>query len=101
MFIYNITINVNWNIHDHWKQWMKEEHMPEVIHTGCFTGSQLVRVLETEEQDGPTYAAQYYAESRADYNRYIELYADELRKKSIDRWGNGFIAFRSLMQVVQ
>jgi hypothetical protein len=101
MIIYNVTIRPSWQIHDAWLEWMKLEHMPEVVDTGCFTHSQLVRLLETEEDEGPTYAAQYFAESRADYNRYIEIHATALRKKALDRWGDQFIAFRSLMQIVQ
>ena len=56
--------------------------------------------MEVDETDGPTYAIQYHAESKALYNRYIDKFSDDMRKKSIDKWGNQFIAFRSVMQVV-
>jgi Domain of unknown function (DUF4286) len=101
MFIYNVTIKIDWSIHDAWVQWMKQEHIPEVVSTGCFTGSQLVRLLETDEKEGPTYAAQYYAAGKTDYNRYIELHSTTLRQKSFDKWGDKFVAFRSLMQVIE
>lgn len=101
MLIYNVTIKVNWAIHDVWLIWMQREHIPEVVATGCFTRSQLVRLLEVDEKDGPTYAAQYFAESKVDYNRYIELHSVIMRQKSFDKWGEQFIAFRSLMQIVQ
>ena len=100
MFIYNVTIKVSWPIHESWKQWMQQEHMPEVTGTGCFTKHQLLRLHDTDENDGPTYAAQYFAESRANYNRYIELHAPALRKKATDKWGDQFVAFRTLMEVV-
>ena len=100
MFIYNVTIKIDWAIHDVWLQWMKEEHMPEVVNTGCFTHSQLVRLLETDEKEGPTYAAQYFAESKPDYNRYIELHSTVMRQKVFDKWGDRLVAFRSLMQII-
>ena len=100
MFIYNVTIKIDWSIHDAWVEWMKKEHMPEVVSTGCFTGSQLVRLLETDEKEGPTYAAQYYAAGKPDYNRYIELHATALRNDTMQKWGNQMMAFRSIMQVV-
>lgn len=100
MFIYNVTIKPDWAIHDGWVQWMLQEHMPEVLATGCFTRFQLLRVLETDEKEGPTYAAQYFAESKPDYNRYIEIHSARLRQKLFDKWGDRFIAFRSLMQVI-
>lgn len=100
MFIYNVTIKLAASIHDDWLQWIQQEHIPEVIATGCFEKATLVRLLEVDDSDGPTYAIQYHAVSRAQYQRYISLYADGLRQKSFDRWGNQFMAFRSLMQVI-
>ena len=100
MFIYNVTIKLAASIHDDWLQWIQQEHIPEVIATGCFEKATLVRLLEVDDSDGPTYAVQYHAVSRAQYQRYISLYAEGLRQKSFDRWGNQFVAFRSLMQVI-
>jgi hypothetical protein len=100
MFIYNVTIKIDASIHDQWVSWMKEEHIPAVMNTGCFEKFVFVRILETDESEGPTYAVQYHALSRAQYNRYIELHAPRLRKEGIDRWGERFIAFRTLMEIV-
>jgi hypothetical protein len=100
MFLYNVTIKVDWSIHDAWLQWMKEEHMPDVTGTGCFTHHRLLRLLEVDDAEGPTYAAQYFAESKALYNRYIENFSSTMRDKGTQKWGNRFIAFRSIMQVV-
>jgi len=100
MIIYNVTIKVQESIKTDWLQWLKEEHIPEVIQTGCFTNATILRLLETDETEGPTYAVQYFAESKGLYNNYIENHAPLLRQKSFDKWGNQFIAFRSVMQVV-
>ncbi|MES2773615.1 MAG: DUF4286 family protein [Bacteroidota bacterium] len=100
MIIYNITIKITWEKHEEWLQWMLDLHVPEVLGTGCFEKHQLLRLLETDETEGPTYAFQYYAVSKAQYNRYIELYAPALRRQTIEKWGDNFIAFRSLMEVV-
>ena len=101
MFIYNVSVKVDWRVHDEWLLWMKNIHIPEVVATGCFTHAQMLRLLETDEQDGPTYITQYFAKSKSDYNRYIDLHAASMRQKAFDKWGDTFIAFRSLMQLVQ
>lgn len=101
MIIYNVTIKVDESIADLWLQWLLNEHVPEVMNTGCFSSHKVVRLLEVDDTEGPTYAVQYQAASKADYNRYLEKFASEMRQRSIDRWGNRFIAFRSVMQVVQ
>lgn len=101
MIIYNVTIKVEESIASAWLDWLLNEHIPEVMSTGCFSSHKVVRLLEVDETEGPTYAIQYNADSKADYNRYIQLHAPGMRQKSFDKWGNSFIAFRSVMQVVQ
>ena len=100
MLIYNVTTQVTWSIHDAWLAWMQEVHIPEVMATGCFEKYQLVRLLETDEEEGPTYAVQYYAQGRPQYETYISRYSPALRQKTLDAWGNQFMAFRSLMETV-
>ncbi len=100
MFIYNVTIKVQESIQNDWLHWLKEEHIPEVTGTGCFTHAVILRLMEVDDSEGPTYAVQYHAQSKALYNNYIENHAPEMRQKSFDKWGDKFIAFRSVMQVV-
>ena len=100
MIIYNVTIKIDNSIAGAWLQWMKEEHIPDVINTSCFKKAIILRLIEVDDTDGPTYAIQYHAESKADYNRYIEKFADIMRKKVTDKWGDRFVAFRSVLQVV-
>jgi Domain of unknown function (DUF4286) len=100
MIIYNVTIKVQRSIHVDWLQWLKEEHIPDVIQTGCFTHATILRLLEVDDTEGPTYAVQYFAESRSLYDRYIEKHAAAMRQQGFDKWGAAFIAFRSVMQVV-
>lgn len=100
MIIYNVTIKLDESIHQQWLSWMLDIHIPEMTGTGCFTKATALRLLEVDDSEGPTYAIQYFAESKALYNQYIELHAPEMRQRSFDKWGNRFIAFRSVMQVV-
>lgn len=100
MTVYNVTIKVTHEIATAWLEWLQTEHIPEVVSTGCFTHATVLRLLEVDDTEGPTYAVQYFAESKALYNQYISQYASALREKSYAKWGNNFIAFRSVMQVV-
>lgn len=101
MIIYNVTIKVEQKIAGSWLQWLLNEHIPDVLQTKCFSDFKVVRLLEVDDSEGPTYAVQYFANSKADYNRYIEFHASEMRKRSSVKWGNHFIAFRSVMEVVK
>ena len=100
MLVYNVTLKVNWPIHEAWVKWMKEKHIPDVLGTNCFIENRFMRLLETDEDEGPTYAMQYLAESREKYDQYIDLHAPAMRKDLADNWGDNFVAFRSLMELV-
>lgn len=100
MYIYNVTTQLAWAIHNEWLQWMKEEHIPAVVSTGCFTHHRMVRLLEVDETEGPTYAVQYFTDSLETYRSYINRFAPGLRQDTQKRWGDACISFRSLMEVV-
>jgi hypothetical protein len=99
--IYNVTIKISWPIHDAWLQWMKEKHIHDLMQTGCFTSYTFARLLDIDEEEGPTYSCQYHATSMAQYDTYISQHSKKMQQDGIEKWGNQFIAFRTLMQVVQ
>ncbi len=101
MIIYNVTIKVESSIAQQWKQWLLEVHIPEVMNTNCFVDHKVLRLLNVDESEGPTYVVQYVAETENDYNRYIDQFAEELRNKSKQKWQDKFIAFRTVMEDVQ
>ena len=100
MIIYNVTVKVEPQIAEEWLKWIRDIHIPEIMNTGCFIDFKIVRLLELDDSEGPTYAIQYSARTKEDYNRYIDFHSSEFIKKSFDRWGEQFIAFRSVMEVV-
>ena len=100
MFIYNVTTKMDWSIEDEWVKWMQQVHMPAVTASGYLEKPQLVRLLEVDDVEGPTYAAQYYVVSKASYDEYILNHAPQLRAEAMEKWGNKFISFRSLMEVI-
>jgi hypothetical protein len=100
MFIYNVTVKVDHSIAADWLAWMKTEHIPEVIGTGCFSAATILELLENADEEGLTYAIQYRASNKEDYDRYIDVHANLLRQKSFEKWGDRFMAFRTLMKIV-
>ncbi|HEV7620765.1 MAG TPA: DUF4286 family protein [Flavisolibacter sp.] len=101
MIIYNVTVKTDNKISGAWMEWLLKEHIPEIMQTNCFTDFKVVRLLEVDDSDGPTHAIQYFAPTKEHYNKYLEKFAAEYRKKSYDKWGSSFVAFHSLMEVVK
>lgn len=100
MIIYNVTTRVDPVIAGEWLTWLREEHVPEVLATGCFTEATILHLLETDEADGPTYAVQYRAINREQYGQYIRLHASTMRQQTLAKWGQQMIAFRSVLEVI-
>lgn len=101
MFIYNVTVKINNTILDEWLKWQREEHIPEIMATNLFNEYKCFRLLEQDDAEGTTFVFQYYTPDRKNYDAYIQEFAPMLRKKAFTKWGDRFIAFRSLLQLVQ
>jgi hypothetical protein len=100
MIIYNVTVNVDDDIHVEWLEWMKTVHVPDVMRTGMFTDSRILRVLVDEEMGGVTYAIQYSCADMDTFKKYESDFAPALRNEVNDKYPGKFVAFRTLLQVV-
>lgn len=100
MIIYNVTTHVAHSISERWVSWMKVKHLPEIMAKGCFSKYQFVKLLQTDELEGVTYAVQFYAPDQEAYEHYLEMYAPALREDAFGSWGNKIISFRSLMECI-
>ncbi len=99
MFIYNVTINIANDVHLEWVTWMKNEHMPDVIKTGCFLDCQLVKVLFVEDEDH-TYSAQYKFLEMKDIEYYQKEFAPKLQAEHTAKFKDKYSAFRTLLEIV-
>lgn len=100
MIIYNVTINVEDDIHHEWLEWMQKVHIPEVLSTGLFNGYRLCRLLDVDDE-GTTYSVQYSCKSLNEYNMYKAEHAPRLQQETLRKFGEKFVAFRTLLEVVE
>ena len=49
MIIYNVTVTLNENIHSRWVEWIRKEHIPEVLSTRLFKKAVLSRIISDKE----------------------------------------------------
>lgn len=101
MFIYNITTKVDHAILSEWLQWQKNVHIPDIMSTGLFREHHFFQLLEHEEEEGKTFVIQFITSTRINYDKYLTDFAPQLRKKSLEKWGDKVISFRTLLQNVQ
>ncbi len=98
MYIYNVTVNIEDSVHQDWLQWMKKNHIPDVLNTGMFKSCRFCRVM-VEEESGTTYAIQYLVKDLETLALYQEMYAPNLQKEHQDRYGGKFVAFRTVLEL--
>ena len=100
MIVYNNTIKIAHSIEEPWLLWLLQEHIPEIMALGLFTEWKMFRLLEQDDAEGMTFVIQYFAPSLENYYQFTEEFAPALQKRSFDKWGDRFIAFRTVMEVV-
>jgi len=99
MYIYNVTVNVASDVQEEWVRWMKNIHMGDVMKTGCFVDSQLLKVLFVEDE-GHTYSVQYKFLEMQDMERYQQNYAQGLQAEHKALFADKALAFRTVLQIV-
>ena len=101
MIIYNVTVNVDSDIHEEWLKWMHDVHIPRVMQTGMFQSWKIMKVLSRQEDErGVTYAVQYRAASMQNYLRYRDEFAQGLQAETLNKYGEKVMAFRTLMEEI-
>ncbi|HXB40515.1 MAG TPA: DUF4286 family protein [Bacteroidia bacterium] len=99
MYIYNVTINIDAIAHDEWLKWMREVHIPDVMSTGCFVDSRMLKILNVEDE-GTTYSVQYTFLNMSDIEEYKAKHGPRLQKDALDKFKDKFVAFRTLLEIV-
>jgi len=101
MIVYNVTVNIDPAIHQEWLNWMLSKHIPEVMATGCFLENKVLRLIKESENEGYTYAFQYMCESQAKLEYYQKNYSPKLQADHSSRYKDQFVAFRTVLEVIQ
>jgi hypothetical protein len=100
MIIYNVTINIDDEVHDEWVKWMQDEHRPDVMKTGYFKEFRFTRVLADDPQ-GKTYSVQYLCDNFTDYDNYQKKEAPRLQAEHNKRFEGKYVAFRTVLKMIK
>jgi hypothetical protein len=100
MIIYNVTIKVEASVVDKWLTWMKEEHLPDMMNTGLFSDYRMSKLMEQDESEDVTFVVQYHTDSIENYESYQTEHAPKMRQKSVSKFADKMVAFRTVMEVI-
>jgi Domain of unknown function (DUF4286) len=100
MIAYNITTKVDWAILTDWLIWVEREHIPEIMDTKLFDQHKIYRLLDQDDQEGPTFTIQYFTSSKERYREYMDSFAFLFQERANNKWKNQFITHHSAMELV-
>ena len=101
MILYNVTVSVDEAVDSEWLNWMRNEHIPEVMSTGYFQSNRILKLLNEQlDATGPTFAIQYELENIGKLDEYLKTVAPALQQKHLERYGQKCIAFRTVLEEI-
>jgi hypothetical protein len=99
MLIYNVTTIIEPDIQQDYLEYMKNEHMPEVMATAKFIDCSLFQLTEPVNE-GLTYCAQYVANSQVELDDYRQNHSPALQAKFQIKFPSKVVAFRSILEKI-
>lgn len=100
MIIYSVTVTVHPEIDSEWLAWMRQNHIPNLLRTGCFLEARVSRALESPPNE-KAYVMHYHCRSLKDYQRYCAKFARRLQQEHTDRFAGHFRASRQILEEVE
>lgn len=99
MIQYNVTIKLEPEVESEWLDYMKQQHIQDVLNTGLFVHCRLSKLIQNGE-DEPSYTIQYILPSMKHMHMYQSKHANRLQQEHTEKFKGQFVAFRTLMEVV-
>lgn len=100
MILYNVTIGIDKDIEEEWVEWMKTEHIPDVLSTGIFIDHKFYKVLSHDDENNVSYCVQYFTNEIEQFNVYLQQHAPTLVEKHRQKYKDKHVAFRTLLEEV-
>ena len=98
--LYNVTVSLEASIYPEWLAFMREDHIPKIFSTGCFSGYKICRILDQSEESYSV-AVQYFAVDEYKFRIYTTQFAPALQKEYTAKFGSSAPAFRTVLHALE
>lgn len=101
MIVYNVTLSILPEIEEEVVDWLKNEHIPEVMQTQMFVEFKMFRIVEDPAvKTHNSFAIQYTLNSWEDFEVYSKKFAPSLQAKTQEKYGENVLAFRTFLEKI-
>ena len=98
--LYNVTVSLEASIFPEWLALMREDYIPKIFATGCFSGYKICRILD-ESSENYSVAVQYFAVNAETLKIYTAQFGPALQKEYVARFGSSAPAFRTVLHALE
>lgn len=100
MIIYQVEVTVPRNLVEQWLEYMTSHHIDDVVNTGMFVSSELVRVDDPSSNEHVVFRVRYSCESHEKLARYRSEFAPALMADHTRIFGDRVSAVRTVTEQV-
>lgn len=93
MFIYEVTATVDEKIAGAYEKYMTEQHIPDVLATGCFTAAFFAK-------NGNKYRMGYHCDSNENFDAYLANDAERIRADVAKHFPTGIEFSRQNLEII-
>ncbi len=94
---YTVHIYIEESIAQEWLDWMMRVHIPDVMRTRCFDGSQINALVEPHKEGYKGFQIQYNT-TRERFATYQSDFAERLQQEHTNRYHGRFLALRFVLE---
>lgn len=98
MFVYNLTVNIESDVEEDWKNWIKNDYIQKVLGSGYFSEVRMFRLIQDPKVEGNTYSIQFLTDSIQKIEQFLETEAPTLAAEHQLRYKNKHVAYRTVLQ---
>lgn len=100
MIIYQVEVTVPKDFVEQWLDYMTSHHIDDVVNTGMFISSELVRVVDPSSDDHVVFRVRYTCDSNDKLTRYRSEFAPALMADHTQIFGERVSAVRTVTEQV-
>ena len=101
MILYNITVKIDDKIKDEWLEWISANYIPKVMSTELFNNYKIFRLLNEPDNDGLTFAIQFYTDTLSRFEIYLNDFANKINEEHKLKFNHQHVAFMTVLESVE
>lgn len=99
MLLFNVTVIIEEIEANDWLQWMKDNHIPQLMATECFVSYRLLKIMDSPNE-GISFCVQFIAEDKDHHQTFLDLHEQQFIAEMYAKYPNKLVTFSTLMEFV-